>query len=82
MQYILTQEEYNRLTYQTNQEIGELRDEVNELCMRIAVSEPVKRTWCDETKPWGCIHSEVNKADYCDECPVSENCHMPKSWSK
>lgn len=88
MQYILTEEEYKDLTVAAVSGISNQIKTINELCRRVANSEPVDWRWPDFPKmepghvgtkdhpiPWGCIK---DKDDWhCDECPVKEICTFP-----
>lgn len=33
-------------------------------------------------RPHGCIHDSLNRARYCDRCPVAGICPQSKEWSK
>lgn len=86
MKYILSKEEYERLT-QIKKGYAEITVEhLQVLCVRAAENIPVKRHWDKEdNSPWGCILSESmdKNPGYCDECPVYMHCpHPSKHYSK
>lgn len=78
MMYILTQEEYDALNQKNIKAAKDLKDTVQDLCTRVANSEPVKEGW-HAGKPWGCILTKEDEW-YCDECPVQNVC--PKEWKR
>lgn len=83
MQYLLTAEEMSGLEQSRNATIKAREHTINQLCTRIANSEPVSVDWIDggNPRPWGCIHT-VKHEHYCDACPVQEHCTQPQEWSK
>jgi hypothetical protein len=76
--YILTQEEYDALEVKKRQANSEATKILQDLCTRVANSEPVKEGWY-AGKPWGCILTKEEEW-YCDDCPVQEVC--PKNWKR
>lgn len=78
MMYILTQEEYDALEVKKRQANSEATKILQDLCTRVANSEPVKEGWY-AGKPWGCILTKEEEW-YCDDCPVQEVC--PKNWKR
>jgi hypothetical protein len=76
--YILTQEEYDALEIKKRQANSEATKILQDLCTRVANSEPVKEGWY-AGKPWGCILTKEEEW-YCDDCPVQEVC--PKNWKR
>ena len=54
MMYILTQEEYDALEVKKRQANSEATKILQDLCTRVANSEPVKEGWY-AGKPWGCL---------------------------
>jgi hypothetical protein len=78
MMYILTQEEYDALEIKKRQANSEATKILQDLCTRVANSEPVKEGWY-AGKPWGCILTKEEEW-YCDDCPVQEVC--PKNWKR
>lgn len=85
MQYLLTEEELAELKAQiTAAEVRE-KDKVQKLCTLVATFVPVARPWYGEDAiptPWGCIRNEVNNPEYCDCCPVDDECPYDyKEWS-
>lgn len=77
MQYILTQEEYDKLKSEQTPRLALSNSELQNLCTKI----------CDEMihpgdPPWGCILS-TSYEWYGDECPVQTICpNTDKNWSK
>lgn len=86
MQYILTEEEFNRLQAQAKKadRFGITDNQLQKLCSEIANTMPVVWGWGgDDPKPWGCILNDDGDEWYCDQCPVSKICpHPHKEWSK
>ena len=78
MMYILTQEEYDALEVKKRQANSEATKILQDLCTRVANSEPVKEGWY-AGKPWGCILTKEEEW-YCDNCPVQKVC--PKEWKR
>ena len=92
MQYLLSQGEYDDLLSKHELKIISMQVTINDLCMRVAMSEVIPDPWDmhrpeGEPKegPWGCIRTgdpEKNPM-YCDECPVQRICKYPgKEYSK
>ncbi len=98
MQYILTEEEYQKLVGDVKQAKQDCKETIEALCIRVANSEPVKLTrserqymnksWADslEGKPWGCYITREEEHPglewYCDHCPVKKICPLPHHSSK
>jgi hypothetical protein len=91
MQYILTQEEYDKLRSQQKLAIDLNKKKLQTLCTKIANEMPVKWGWGGpDPKPWGCIIHEddtdpenYSNFGYCDHCPVQEICpYTGKEYSK
>lgn len=82
MQYILTQEEYDKLRSLKKQALELHETKLQVLCTKIANEMPVTRSWSKtDTSPWGCIIHEddsdpehYDNFGYCDQCPVQEIC--------
>ena len=78
MNYLLTEEEYEKL----KDDAGLIEDETNQklmkLCTMVADHMPVKEFG---NKPWGCIHT-VEVEHYCDHCPVIDYCPSIKNCSR
>ena len=88
MQYILTQEEIDKIHYDHEAVITELNSTIQELCIEVACNSPVNEVDRDRynrqgsLKPWGCILVDRN-VGYCDLCPVRKVCpNKKKSYSK
>jgi hypothetical protein len=82
MMYILTQEEFDALQEKNHKISEDARKVLQDLCTRVANSEPVKEGWY-EGKVWGCILTKTNDFGYCDRCPVQDVCPYEwKEWSK
>lgn len=86
MQYLLTEEEYKELTNINKRRTEITKDQLQDLCTRIAKYEPITVPWRRndaQPEPWGCILDEEESPGYCDECPVRELCPYPyKELSK
>lgn len=91
MQYILTQEEYDKLRSTQKRAIDMDTKKLQALCTKIANEMPVTRTWNKaDHSPWGCIIHEddadpehFDNFGYCDQCPVQEICpYKFKEYSK
>lgn len=81
MMYVLTQEEFDALQEKKRKISEDARNVLQDLCTRVANSEPVKEGWYTG-KPWGCILTEKSEW-YCDDCPVQDVCPYPyKEWSQ
>lgn len=82
MQYILTEEEYNKLRSTQARSLELDKRRLQELCTKIANEMPVTRHWSEsDTSPWGCIIHEddsdrehYSNFGYCDLCPVITIC--------
>ncbi len=82
MQYILSEEEYEKLVSWKTEKSREETEKLQAVCTRIADEFPIKFWDMTEAKPWRCILT-VKQEWYCDECPVSEICpHPNKEFSK
>lgn len=86
MQYILTEEEYNKLIADNAKKTFAAKRKFENLCQHVADHLPIKGTWGqwkDEPMkhPWGCIHSTTDEW-YCDDCPMVDYCTMNKEFSK
>lgn len=84
MQYLLSEEEYEKLTAAPKKVSDLNREIINQLCIDVATNKPIKYWGNEEARIWGCPRSkqEDNRTEYCDECPVQEFCTQHKSWSK
>lgn len=81
MKYILSQEEYDGLVNANKLYAQKYQDTLQDLCTRVANSEPVKEGWY-AGRPWGCVLTREDEW-YCDDCPVTNVCPKPyKAWSK
>lgn len=84
MQYLLTQEEYNKLQNEAarGRELPS-DEELQKLCTEIADTMPVVVMYRDKPSPWGCILTRRRGEWYCDECPVKTICpNKEKEYSK
>lgn len=85
MQYLLSEEEYNKLVNRGKEREEELRETLQKLCTMVCDHMPVRREWEDEEepdRPWGCTLSQEGEW-YCDECPVQDECPSNrKEYSK
>jgi hypothetical protein len=80
MQYLLTEEEYNKLKQTQELDLKLKKDGLQKLCTKIANTMLVDEGWY-KGKPWGCILTHDDW--YCDSCPVAGICpHPSKKWSK
>lgn len=92
MQYILTEEEYNKLKEAATAKRVAQDKKLASFCQKVADEMPI-HGWhaehCDnaiildgeKAAPWGCVHS-LDYEGYCDDCPCIEVCPMPKNHSK
>jgi hypothetical protein len=81
MKYLLTQEEYDALQEKKRKITEDAQKILQDLCTRVANSEPVKEGWY-AGKPWGCILT-TEEEWYCDDCPVQKVCPKErKRYSK
>lgn len=74
MQYILTQDEFDKLNEKRVEATLKATKKLQQLCTKIADTMPVK-SW-KGNEPWGCIITEYDKGNewYCDACPVESIC--------
>ena len=74
MQYLLTQEDHEKLTKRA--EVFDFLniDELQHVCTLAANHIPVKVEWKEHIEPWGCILDEETDPTYCDEYPVDNIC--------
>lgn len=81
MQYILSQEEYDDLVYQSKKAKSlPSKGELQKFCTLVADTLPID--WCGRIEPWKCILS-VDYRWYCDACPSKEICPCDrKNYSK
>lgn len=83
MQYILTQEEFDKLKADAARIIGKMADDLQTACTLVADHMPIKAPWAPastDPKPWGCILSQTSPTKdewYCDHCPVRNICPHP-----
>lgn len=96
MQYILTEDEYNKLQADnTNTKLHNMKKkDLESFCKQVANTMPVTGCHVDEDDdnaviingekavPWNCIYSDKVDDWYCDECPCTKICPMNKEWSK
>lgn len=80
MQYILSEEEYEKLINEAKEQKIIAKKKLQDLCTKVADHMPVYFWDRDEPAPWMCIHSIEDW--YCDECPVQEVCPSTKQYSK
>lgn len=76
MQYLLTEQEYQKLTQDSKNKNKISRNVLQDLCTKVADHMPIKWSWGEgkETpKPWGCILT-IKSEWYCDDCPVHDMC--------
>lgn len=83
MQYILSQEEYDDLVYQSKKAKSlPSEEELQKFCTLVADTLPITVKWSDEIAPWRCILS-VDYEWYCDQSPSRKICpHKYKHYSK
>lgn len=84
MMYILTQEEYDKLTTERKYEIEMSKDALQKLCTKIANETPAFVNHKGQKVPWSCIlnDNEISGMGYCDGCLVQEICPYEfKEWS-
>jgi hypothetical protein len=83
VQYILTQEELDKLKAEGKDRTDKQLKILQDLCTKVADHMPIKWGWGDKPdipKPWGCIITEEANSDephyewYCDQCPVRKVC--------
>ena len=86
MQILLTTDEYDRLRGESAARARAAADRLQKVCTLAAEHVPVTLTWgpwAETPQPWGCILTRGTKTEYCDECPVREECPcQAKQWSK
>lgn len=82
-QYLLTEDEYQKLKESAERQSDESRESINELCTMVADHMPIERDWAPDAppSPWGCVVT-ANLEHVCDDCPVQHMCLRPKKWSK
>lgn len=56
MQYILSEEEYEKLVRKAAKSEKEQQATINKLCTLVAAFVPIKYWDNEETSPWGCVH--------------------------
>lgn len=84
MQYILTQEEYDKLTKANQAVLNLSKEKLQVLCTKIADTMPINLEWGGQNpKPWQCILTADFEYHTCDCCPVQDICpNEAKEWSK
>ena len=83
MQYILSEEEYEKLVKSSKKVTSDGIEIINHLCRRIANTEHIPVYWDDKPQPWKCIRDEEEDEWYCDQCPVVDICkYRGKHFSK
>lgn len=85
MEYLLSQEEYDKLRTEGTTRSKKAREQLQRVCTLAAENVPVKIPYIKDRpeEPWGCILTEKTKCGYCDHCPVQRDCPSGlKSWSK
>lgn len=91
MQYILTEDEYNKLKDYAVKRNEKEKEKLFTFCKHIADTMPVVGWHADtdddaviingkKAAVWGCIYTVDDW--YCDECPCTQICPMNKRWSK
>lgn len=83
MQFILTEEEYDKLLNEIEQGNQKHHKLINDLCQMVADHKPIEE-WPGTKQnpvPWGCYKSSEEEW-YCDNCPVQKVCRETKVWSK
>jgi hypothetical protein len=82
MQYLITQEEFDKLKADTAERPSEkMIATLQDLCTKVSDHMPIKFWGREEATPWGCILTK--KGGYCDECPVKSACpYKYKEYSK
>lgn len=83
MQYILTQEEYDKLNQKVKDVEKSNYQTILDLCQMVSDNMIIGVSWSKEKEPWGCILTKGEDNWYCDECPVKKVCpYKYKNWSK
>lgn len=85
MQYILTQEEYDKLSVRDHTKVVLNKKVLQEFCTMVSNTTPINRSWDkDDKSPWGCVLDENgNGHGYCDDCPAENICpYENKEFSK
>ena len=86
MQYILSEEELNKLNNQIDNAKSENTMLIQALCIKVCNHMPIKFWGNKKAKVWGCIITATDEhptPGFCDECPVQDVCPYPnKKWSK
>jgi hypothetical protein len=83
MQFLLTEEEHRDLVVRAKIRSDDEHKRLQRVCTMAAEHTPVTRDWepNEPPRPWGCILT--NSADYCDHCPVRQDCpYTRKELSK
>ena len=73
MQYILSEEEMRALQDQAQAVKTKHTQALQDLCTLAALHVPVTRQY-QPSEPWGCILSDIQRAEYCDDCPAVALC--------
>lgn len=86
MQYILTQEEFDKHKADAARIISKMANDLQTACTLIANKVPIKDPWAPNIPdhPWGCILTQTAGNEwYCDHCPARKLCpHPNKNFSK
>ena len=87
MQILLTMAEYDDLRGQSVARARDGADKLQRVCTLAAEHVPCVTVswgpWKEPPQPWGCILTPGSKTEYCDECPVRNECpSTEKQWSK
>jgi hypothetical protein len=87
MQYILTQEEYDKLLKKGKDLEQKTIDDLQKLCTMVADHMPIKNSWMEDDEPmepWRCILTVEEVYEHlCDGCPVQKLCpYKYKNYSK
>lgn len=85
MQYLLSKEEYDKLTTDQLARSEQHRAALQDLCTKVADHMPTRKPYGwkegEPLIPYGCIRTTRN--EYCDTCPVKDVCpNQFKSWSQ
>lgn len=79
MKYILTEEEYKKLT--DKDEVRDMKYQIQELCTLVCNHMPITKGGEGKAAPWHCIRT-ISRKHYCDRCPVQVLCpYSLKKWS-
>lgn len=90
MQYLLSEEEYRKLTGEAQLVREEYSRLVGKLCQQVADHKPVEGWHAEHNEnardgkaPWGCRHTaDRSHGRYCDNCPVRDVCTLSRDFSK